>query len=410
MRIHETATPGLASTGRARTWRARIIEGDRWGSSGYYSREVLERDGPAAWPAGTRVFFDHPTLTEDAERPVRSVKDLAGKIVSTPVYEGDGLYADVEFYAHTAHVVEAMAADVGLSIRASAEVEAGEADGRQGWIITSLSDGVSVDVVTAAGAGGMLVHLLESVRAVAEALPEGMSYAGARDLLEKAIAGLGRWRYVIDFTETEVIYSVEPEEGPSAYYRQAYTLTADEATLTGARIEVRPRTVYEPVDGPTDVPADPAGQPQPATESERTHNMATIQIEEAQHAALVEKAGRVETLETQLTETTAERDTAQAALAEAHREADTARAEAIITAAEGYTFSDLEAKGLLADLPRIAESGRLDKEAFEKTVAEAAAKLAAEAGAGRPFGHGTTHTSGMTLAEFDKALADLKGI
>src|SRR5699024_9040925 len=91
-----------------RRFKGRIIEGDRWGSSGYYSREVLERDGPTTWPAGTQVYLDHPTATEDYDRPERSVRDLAGRINTTPVYEGDGLYAEIEFYPHVAPVIAAM--------------------------------------------------------------------------------------------------------------------------------------------------------------------------------------------------------------------------------------------------------------------------------------------------------------
>lgn len=145
-------------------YRARLIEGDRWGSSGYYPREVLERDGPNVWPESTQIYLDHPTEREDWERPERSVRDLAGKITSTPVYESDGLYADVEFYPHTAPVLEALWADVGMSIRAAGTTESGKRDGRTGPIITSLSEGLSVDVVTRAGAGGKLVSLLESAR------------------------------------------------------------------------------------------------------------------------------------------------------------------------------------------------------------------------------------------------------
>ena len=50
-------------------YRARLIEGDRWGSSGYYPREVLERDGPNVWPENTQIYLDHPTEREDWERP-----------------------------------------------------------------------------------------------------------------------------------------------------------------------------------------------------------------------------------------------------------------------------------------------------------------------------------------------------
>ena len=104
-------------------YRARLIEGDRQGSSGYYPREVIERDGPTTWPQGTQVFMDHPGEMERHDRPERSVRDLAGRIDSTPVYEGDGLYADVYLSPWSAGIVREMADDIGMSIRAGATVE-----------------------------------------------------------------------------------------------------------------------------------------------------------------------------------------------------------------------------------------------------------------------------------------------
>ena len=418
--IRESATPGLATTGKPHTWRARLIEGDRWGSSGYYSRQVLEAYGPTTWPVGTPVYFDHPTPTEEAERPVRSVKDLAGKIVTTPVYETDGLYADVEFYAHTAPIAEALAPDIGMSIRAGADVESGEREGRTGWIITALTEGASVDLVTKAGAGGKLVTLLESATAQAtavEALPGGLTYDQVRRLLNDAVktSTQAGYQLVEDFTDTEVIYQAGADDGPTRFYRQPYALTDGTISLTGTPVEVKPRTVYEPVTQPAteadppSVPADPAGRTTTANESEKENTMATIQIEESAHAALVEKAGRVDALESQLSTVTEERNKAVTAVIEANRAEDTAKAEAIIAAAESHTFNDLEKAGLLAALPTIEESGRLDTDAFTTQVSEAAAKRAAEEGAGRPFGiTGTTAGRPMTVEEFDKALDQIK--
>jgi hypothetical protein len=162
--VVEASTGTLKSSG-GRRYRARLIEGDRWGSSGYYPRKVLERDGPTAWPAGTLMYLDHPTVAEEAERPERSVKDIAAKIVSTPVYEADGLYADVEVFAHAAPVIESLADTVGLSIRGEGTGAIGTVAGRTGVVIESLDRGHSVDFVTRAGAGGKLVSLLEAARA-----------------------------------------------------------------------------------------------------------------------------------------------------------------------------------------------------------------------------------------------------
>jgi hypothetical protein len=151
-----------------RRYRARLIEGDRWGSSGYYPASVLKRDGPKAWPVGTQMFLDHPTETEQVERPARSVKDLAAYVATTPAYEGDGLYAEIVVFPHAAGLVASLAEQIGLSIRAAGTASFGEAQGRQGLIFESIDVGYSVDFVTRAGAGGAIVSLLESARTTAQ--------------------------------------------------------------------------------------------------------------------------------------------------------------------------------------------------------------------------------------------------
>lgn len=154
------AAGGAAPKGRR--FRARLIAGDIQGSSGYYSSEMLKESGPRVFVEGLPVFMDHPSVTESMDRPERSIRDLAGRLASTAVYEGDGLYADVEVYPHVAPVIEAMANDIGMSIRASGTVEPSTQEGIRGPVVTSLTEAASVDFVTAAGAGGRLVALLES--------------------------------------------------------------------------------------------------------------------------------------------------------------------------------------------------------------------------------------------------------
>ncbi|MFI7630262.1 hypothetical protein [Microbispora rosea] len=125
---------------------------------------MLRRDA-AVFKAGTHAYFDHPTATEAAERPERSLRDLAGWLVTDARFEGDGLYAEMEVFPHYREIVESMADAIGLSIRASGTVEYGEVAGRSGPVLTGFTEAQSVDFVTAAGAGGRLVQLLESARA-----------------------------------------------------------------------------------------------------------------------------------------------------------------------------------------------------------------------------------------------------
>ncbi|RUQ23508.1 hypothetical protein [Kocuria sp. HSID16901] len=223
----------------AHRYRACLIVGDIWGSSGYYPAAVLERDGPTVWPAGTQVFLDHPGANESYDRPERSVRDLAGKIVTTPTYENNGLYADIEFYPHIAPVIEAMWADVGMSIRASAVVEQGEADGQTGPIIQHLADGVSVDVVTKAGAGGKLVALLESARN-----NQGENSMDPRTQIE---ATLTPDQALVDYDDAQFVYRDWKDK---KFYRVEYTLDGDKLTPKGEPTEVKTEDLFK-------APADP---------------------------------------------------------------------------------------------------------------------------------------------------------
>jgi len=143
-----------------------------WGSSGWYSKEVLKRDGPAAFPVGTQMFFDHPTAAEKRERPEGSVKDLAAAIATAPVYQengpaGPGLYAKAAVIPEYKGLIDALAPHIGVSIRSPGSVAEGEAEGRRGRIVTALTNSPlhsAVDFVTKAGRGGQVLALMESLR------------------------------------------------------------------------------------------------------------------------------------------------------------------------------------------------------------------------------------------------------
>jgi hypothetical protein len=140
-----------------------------WGASGYYSADVLREDGPAAWPAGTHMYLDHPTESESRERPERSVKDLAAVTISSPVFQedgkaGPGLYAKATVLPQYKDVIEALAPHIGVSIRAKGSFAPGMAEGREGRVISKIAKGESIDFVTRPGAGGKVLALMESLR------------------------------------------------------------------------------------------------------------------------------------------------------------------------------------------------------------------------------------------------------
>lgn len=140
-----------------------------WGSSGYYSKEMLkETADKGAFSVGTHMYMDHPTADQNEARPERSVRDLAAVITSPGVYESDGVYADIDVFPPFREALAAMKDHIGVSIRALGMAEQGEAEGREGTIISELSEIKSVDFVTRAGRGGQITALLESARQVSE--------------------------------------------------------------------------------------------------------------------------------------------------------------------------------------------------------------------------------------------------
>lgn len=161
-----------------------------WGSSGFYSEAVLKRDMPAAFPAGTKMYWNHPTATEAAERPERDLDFLAAKTVSAPTWRADGpagpgMYAEAQVYDGYADKVASLAPDIGLSIIAQGYAKTGEAEGRSGPIIERIVRGESIDFVTTPGAGGaILTQFAEAARphSTAPVLQENRPMADTEDL------------------------------------------------------------------------------------------------------------------------------------------------------------------------------------------------------------------------------------
>lgn len=164
-----------------------------WGSSGYYPKEVLERDIPRAFPAGTQMFWNHATLTEDAERPEGDLNNLAGVIITRPQWQengakGPGMYADARVFGGYAQAIDEIGEHIGVSIRGSGMHEMGERDGRKGRIIKEIKSGRSVDFVTTPGAGGAIVQIFESARGGTQGKREYMEAAMSDEQLKEAQA------------------------------------------------------------------------------------------------------------------------------------------------------------------------------------------------------------------------------
>lgn len=156
-----------------------------WGSSGYYSPEVLERDIPRIFPPGSQMYLNHPTQEEDQMRPERDLRDLVGKVTSEPRMAGVDSVSEAHVYDHWQPVIEAIAPDVGLSIRAFGIAEHGSAGGKEGMVIQSLTEGLSIDYVTKAGAGGAVGPLIEAAREHSPA-PTDQAITAFNAILESA--------------------------------------------------------------------------------------------------------------------------------------------------------------------------------------------------------------------------------
>ena len=138
-----------------------------WGSSGYYSPEMLERDGPKVFTKGLHSYWDHPSASEEKDRPERSLRDLAGVLTQDVHWEangqaGPGLYGEARVTEQYRNAVAELAPDIGMSIRAYGKAREGEVDGQKGNVISELASARSVDFVTHAGAGGKILELFES--------------------------------------------------------------------------------------------------------------------------------------------------------------------------------------------------------------------------------------------------------
>lgn len=349
-------------------FRVRLIEGDRWGSSGYYSGDVLQEAAKSGiFHKGLPMYLDHPTESEANERPERSVLELAGALDSDAIYEannpeGPGLYGDVRVYSHVAPVINEMKDDIGLSIRAFGEIGYGDAAGRSGPIVEKLTGAASVDYVTQAGAGGKIMQLLESARKVDETRPNVLvREATVEDLRDQLSNALPPHSYVRDFDpDSKIVYFVHydavTDEG--ATYQQSYAIGDDGAALTGSPQEVRVTTTYVPVS---------AGQETPTTES--TQEVDMPQIEEAELGQLREAASRVSKLEAELDEARKERDQAIAE-AKARDLAESASKRAREAVKDLPTvMGDRIVREAARDLP--LKDGVLDEAAFDKRVADA---------------------------------------
>lgn len=156
--INESAHFQTGTDLTGKSWAVRIIEGDRQGASAYYPRQVLEAAAPLFKGKPIRIFSDHPTPTEQDERPVRSVKDIVGFVQEGVKFDGKDLVGEVTFLPSQIERYRELAEAglIGLSIRARGDFA------EDGNTLAKFEHIYSVDVITDAGAGGEFRSITES--------------------------------------------------------------------------------------------------------------------------------------------------------------------------------------------------------------------------------------------------------
>lgn len=156
--INEAAHFGTGTDLTGKSWSVRIIEGDRQGASAYYPRQVLEAATGLFKGDPIRIYADHPTPTEEDERPVRSVKDIVGFVQEGVQFDGKDLVGEVTFLPSQIERYRELAEAglIGLSVRAQGDFA------EDGTTLAKFTRILSVDVVTQPGAGGEFRSITES--------------------------------------------------------------------------------------------------------------------------------------------------------------------------------------------------------------------------------------------------------
>ena len=207
-----------------KTWKIRIIEGDRQGSSAYYPKEALE-SGKHLFSKGVRIFRNHPNSEEKWSQPERRIEDIIGWLSEDAVYDGKDLYANAQFIeSEQSRIKElAEAGVIAMSIRASGEMT----EGKNGMELKKFTAVHSVDVVTQAGAGGAFDTLVESGVLV----PEAQEVSEKKEETELEIS-----QEFIDLLEsqakltTELLETMKAKELAEAAAKEKAEKEAEEAT------------------------------------------------------------------------------------------------------------------------------------------------------------------------------------
>ena len=233
----------------ARKGRALLITAGL-GSSGSYSAEVLQRDGAAAFPSGTFLYYNHLGESEEWERRgSHDVKDIVGvtKEAATWNEELAGLEAPVEIFPPAQEFVEAVWEHIGLSVESAGVISD---DGVVEALIPSPLNAIAL--VPVAGRGGKIQGLFEGYRerygSISDDEPDkkedtGMTPEDKQEIVEAVVAG-------ISGAMTELKESLKPVEVEPKDKDEGEDTAAVAEALVEAKLPASARAkVYEAVKG-----------------------------------------------------------------------------------------------------------------------------------------------------------------
>lgn len=212
-----------------------------WGSSGYYSEELLREYGPKTFVKNTPMYDSHP---DDGDPTRRKTGEIVAKLLEDAYYRDGALYTKIKVISTWIERVQLFAESMGLSIFASGEGVEGEINGRKGLIVEAFNTEdpfTSVDFVSAAGRGGKVLYVSESAK---------FEEATANTRRDELYALVGErypneYAYVLDFDEKTVWFEKDQQT-----YQIGYSVVGDTANeLIGEPIKVVRKVTFVPETG-----------------------------------------------------------------------------------------------------------------------------------------------------------------
>ena len=351
--VNEAVGLAAVSTGSPGKYKIRLIDAGI-GSSGVYPAATLQQAAAdRIFPKGTRVHLDHPFNQSEMSGP-RSVKDWCAVLDEDATYnsEQESLESSIRVFKPYQQMIEEMKDEVGMSIIAFAETSPATTPGGLP-VVDKLTEGLSVDFVTAAGRGGKILQVLEA----AGSMPVKEATNGdRRSQLSKALTDAyqneDNYVWVVDFDEEQHLVWFSTE-GPRIW-EQVYSVADDDLSvaLDGEAVEVRAVTQYVRVN------QEPDAQAQDQTEGAEMDPETKAKLDELTAANEALKTENTALKATQQAKENAEKAKALFAQAESLKSLPAAAQERV-------------AKDALANLP-VDEAGALNETALTTMVDESA--------------------------------------